>query len=177
MGLDLTANYRLGTDLSLASAMAASGGYYGEVWGASGFRPVGSNAQQFTGSFDGQGHSISGLAINRAATDYVGLFGYTSGATLANVKLVGGNVTGRDNVGALVGYMQGGTLGNASASTTVNGTSTSEANTGGLDRHQRQRRHRRYLRHRQCHRGRLPGRWPGRLQRQRRQHHPLLCHR
>lgn len=132
MGLDLTANYRLGTDLSLASAMAASGGYYGEVWGASGFRPVGSNAQQFTGSFDGQGHSISGLAINRAATDYVGLFGYTSGATLANVKLVGGNVTGRDNVGALVGYMQGGTLGNASASTTVNGTSTSEANTGGL---------------------------------------------
>lgn len=132
MGLDLTANYRLGTDLSLTSAMAASGGYYGEVWGASGFRPVGSNAQQFTGSFDGQGHSISGLAVNRAATDYVGLFGYTSGATLANVKLVGGNVTGRDNVGALVGYMQGGTLGNASASTTVSGTGTGEANTGGL---------------------------------------------
>ncbi|MPS35171.1 MAG: filamentous hemagglutinin N-terminal domain-containing protein [Stenotrophomonas sp.] len=132
MGLDLNANYRLGTDLSLASAMAASGGYYGEVWGASGFRPVGSNAQPFTGSFNGQGHSISGLVINRAATDYVGLFGYTSGATLANVRLVGGNVTGRDNVGALVGYMQGGTLGNASASTTVSGTSTSEANTGGL---------------------------------------------
>ncbi len=132
MGLDLTANYRLGTDLSLASAMAASGGYYGEVWGASGFRSVGNNTQQFTGSFNGQGHSISGLAINRAATDYVGLFGYTSGATLANVKLVGGNATGRDNVGALVGYMQGGTLGNASASTTVSGTSTSEANTGGL---------------------------------------------
>lgn len=132
MGLDLNANYRLGTDLSMASAMAASGGYYGEVWGASGLRPIGNNAQQFTGSFDGQGHSISGLAINRAGTDYVGLFGYTSGATLANVKLVGGNVTGRDNVGALVGYMLGGTLGNVSASTTVSGTSTSEANTGGL---------------------------------------------
>lgn len=132
MGLDLNANYRLGTDLSLASAMAASGGYYSEVWGASGFRSVGNNTQQFTGSFNGQGHSISGLVINRAATDYVGLFGYTSGATLANVKLLGGNVTGRDNVGALVGYMQGGALGNASASTTVSGTSTSEANTGGL---------------------------------------------
>jgi len=132
MGLDLNANYRLGTDLSLASAMAASGGYYGEVWGASGFRPVGNNAQQYTGNFDGQGHSISGLAINRAATDYVGLFGDTSGATLTNVKLVGGNVTGRDNVGALVGYMQGGSLGNASASATVSGVGTSEANTGGL---------------------------------------------
>lgn len=132
MGLDLTANYRLGTDLSLTSAMAANGGYYGEVWGASGLRPIGSDAQQFTGSFNGQGHSISGLAINRTATNYVGLFGYTANATLANVKLLGGSVTGNDGVGALVGYMLGGTLGNASASTTVSGTSTSEANTGGL---------------------------------------------
>ncbi|MFG0721378.1 filamentous hemagglutinin N-terminal domain-containing protein [Pseudomonas sp. GLN_6] len=132
MGLDLSASYRLGTDLSLASVMAASGGYYGEVWGASGFRPIGNNAQQFTGSFNGQGHSISGLVINRASTNYVGLFGSTSGATLTNVKLVGGSVTGNDGVGALVGYMTGGTLGNASASTTVSGTSTLEANTGGL---------------------------------------------
>lgn len=132
MGLDLSASYRLGTDLSLTSAMAASGGYYGEVWGASGLRPIGNNAQQFTGSFDGQGHSISGLTIDRAATNYVGLFGYTYGASLANVKLIGGNVTGNDNVGALVGYMLGGTLGNASASATVSGASTGESNTGGL---------------------------------------------
>ncbi|GBG03174.1 hypothetical protein AZSI13_25010 [Azospira sp. I13] len=132
MGLDLNANYRLGTDLSLPNAMAASSGYYGEVWGVSGFRPVGDNAQQFTGSFDGQGHSISGLGINRVVTNNVGLFGYTANATLANVKLVDGSVTGNDNVGALVGYMLGGTLGNASASTTVRGAGIGESNTGGL---------------------------------------------
>lgn len=132
MGLDLNASYRLGTDLSLPNAMAASSGYYGEVWGTSGFRPVGNNAQQFTGSFDGQGHSISGLGINRVVTNNVGLFGYTANATLANVKLVGGSVTGNDNVGALVGYMLGGTLVNASASSTVRGASIGESNTGGL---------------------------------------------
>ncbi|MGE8504959.1 MAG: filamentous hemagglutinin N-terminal domain-containing protein [Pseudomonas sp.] len=132
MGLDLSASYRLGTDLSLSSAMAASSGYYGEVWGASGFRPIGNDLQQFTGSFDGQGHSISGLGINRVVTNNVGLFGYTANAVLANVKLVGGSVTGNDNVGALVGYMLGGTLDNTSASTTVRGASIGESNTGGL---------------------------------------------
>lgn len=133
IGLNLAGNYQLGTHLDLGMVLAASGnGYYSDVWGASGFKPLGSNSGTFTGSFNGQGFGISGLAINRASTNYVGLFGYTSGATLANVKLLGGSVTGNDGVGALVGYMTGGTLGNASASTTVSGTSTIEANTGGL---------------------------------------------
>jgi len=133
IGLNLAGNYRLGTNLDLGAALAASGnGYYSDVWGASGFKPLGSNSGTFTGSFNGQGFGLSGLAINRASTNYVGLFGYTSGATLTNVKLVGGSVIGNDGVGALVGYMTSGTLGNASASTTVSGTSTLEANTGGL---------------------------------------------
>ncbi|MBW9336179.1 filamentous hemagglutinin N-terminal domain-containing protein [Herbaspirillum sp. RU 5E] len=132
MGLDLSASYRLGSDLSLTAALAGNAGSYGEVWGASGFVPIGNSPQQFTGSFDGQGHSIMGLAINRAATNYVGLFGYTSGASLSNVTLTGGSITGADGVGALVGYMLGGTLANAAASANVNGTSSGEANTGGL---------------------------------------------
>ena len=133
ISMNLAGNYRLGTSLDLGAALAAGGnGYYADVWGASGFKPLGSDTGSFTGSFNGQGFGLSGLAINRASTNYVGLFGYTSGATLANVKLVGGSVTGSDGVGALVGYMTGGTLGSASASTTVSGTSTGEANTGGL---------------------------------------------
>lgn len=133
IGMNLAGNYRLGTSLDLGAALAAGGnGYYADVWGASGFKPLGSDTGSFTGSFNGQGFGLSGLTINRASTNYVGLFGYTSGATLANVKLVGGSVTGSDGVGALVGYMTGGTLGSASASTTVSGTSTGEANTGGL---------------------------------------------
>ncbi len=133
IGMNLAGNYRLGTSLDLGAALATNGnGYYSDVWGASGFKPLGSDSAAFTGSFNGQGFGLIGLAINRASTNYVGLFGYTSGATLTNVKLVGGSVTGSDGVGALVGYMTGGTLGSASASTTVSGTSTGEANTGGL---------------------------------------------
>ena len=133
MALDLNASYRLGADLSLASAMAASGGYSGEVWGASGFVPIGRSGSQFSGSFDGQGHSISALAIHRPSTPYVGLFGYASpSATLANVKLLGGSITGQSNVGALVGYLRQGTLNNVLSSATVIGAGNGAGEVGGL---------------------------------------------
>ena len=40
--------------------------------------PIGNATYAFNGSFDGDGHTISGLKIN-AGTDYVGLFGNVSG--------------------------------------------------------------------------------------------------
>ncbi|MFG1431392.1 GLUG motif-containing protein, partial [Xanthobacter sp. V2C-4] len=133
MSQDLSASYTLGANLDMASALAAgAGGYYGGLWGASGFVPVGNGGSQFTGSFNGQGHAIAGLAINRGGTDYVGLFGYTSGATVGNVTLSGGSIIGRDDVGPLIGYMMGGSVSSASASATVSGQATGEANTGGL---------------------------------------------
>ncbi|MBG6080642.1 filamentous hemagglutinin family protein [Rubrivivax gelatinosus] len=127
MALDRSASYSLGTDLDLSATLGG-----GDVWGASGFVPVGSSGGTFSGRFDGQGHRISGLNIERAGTNYVGLFGYTQGATIADVHLVGGSVTGNDNVGALVGYMQDGTLTGASAQTDVDARSTGESNVGGL---------------------------------------------
>ena len=44
--------------------------------------PVGS----FQGAFDGQGHIISNLAMN-SSSEFVGLFGYSIGATIRNVVL------------------------------------------------------------------------------------------
>ncbi|PZU88317.1 MAG: hypothetical protein DI528_05505 [Shinella sp.] len=132
MSLDLSASYKLGTDIDLTGAFTAVGGYYSGLWGSSGFVSIGSAASNFTGSFNGQGHTITGLTINRAATDYVGLFGYTNGATISNVKLSGGSITGNDGVGALIGYMTGGSVSSVSASATVSGMSTAETNTGGL---------------------------------------------
>lgn len=135
IGLNLAGNYQLGTNLDLGTALAASGnGYYSDVWGASGFKPLGSDSGSFTGSFNGQGFGINGLSINRAGTNYVGLFGYTSGASLANLSLSSGNVTGGEDVGALVGHMSGGTLGGVSSSVTVTGTTNSNnlTGTGGL---------------------------------------------
>lgn len=132
MSLDLSASYTLGTDIDLTGAFTAVGGYYGGLWGSSGFVSIGSDTSNFTGSFNGQGHTISGLTINRAGANYVGLFGYTNGATISNVTLSGGSITGNDDVGALIGYMIGGSVSGASASATISGVSTGEANTGGL---------------------------------------------
>ena len=47
-------------------------------------------SQMFTGTFDGQGHTISGLNITRTEggqDNKIGLFGYLSGATIKNLKL------------------------------------------------------------------------------------------
>lgn len=133
MSLDLSASYTLGANINMTSALAAEGnGYYGGVWGASGFVPVGTNSSGFTGSFNGQEHTITGLTISRASTNYVGLFGYTNGANISNVTLSGGSITGNDGVGPLIGYMMGGSVSLASASASVSGTSSGEVNTGGL---------------------------------------------
>ncbi|WP_407050868.1 MBG domain-containing protein [Methyloraptor flagellatus] len=133
MSQNLAGSYKLGANVDLTSALAVgSGGYYSGLWGASGFVPVGDTSTKFTGSFDGQNHTITGLTITRGATNYVGLFGFTNGATIANVTLLGGSITGNDGVGPLIGYMLGGSVSAASASATVSGVSAGEVNSGGL---------------------------------------------
>ncbi len=75
------------------------------TWNAgAGFAPIGDDVTPFTGSFNGDNYTISGLFINRPSTNCVGLFGYVSGATIKNVGLVNNNVTGASDVGGLVGY-------------------------------------------------------------------------
>lgn len=70
-----------------------------------GWQPVGkSSSAIFKGSLDGNGHTISGLWIKRENTDYVGLFGYTSGAIIKNLKIVSTTIIGKNNVGGMSGY-------------------------------------------------------------------------
>lgn len=94
-----------------------------------GFVPVGTNANRFTGSFDGQGYTITGLFINRPATDYVGLFGYVDGVTLQNVTLANVNITGKGAVGALSGFIVGNSVVTNCHSS---GTLLAEIGVGGL---------------------------------------------
>jgi len=82
-----------------------------------GFSPIGNNTHYFTGSYDGQGHTIDSLFINRSSTDYIGFFGWASGATIINLGVTDVNITGRTYVGGLVGY-------NNSSSTVSNSYST-----------------------------------------------------
>lgn len=49
------------------------------------FSPIGLNSENpFMGTFDGKGHTLSNLNII-ASSEYVGLFGYTQGATISNL--------------------------------------------------------------------------------------------
>ena len=82
----------------------------------------------FYGNFDGLDYNIFGLTINRSVEDNVGLFGAVDGATINNVTLVGGSITGKDNVGAIVGSANNTTLTNVVNSAAVSGKS----NVGGI---------------------------------------------
>lgn len=73
-----------------------------------GWQPIGTSSASFTGVFDGNGHTISGLWINRPNADYVGLFAHTGGSEtitiIKNLILDNANVKGKDNIGLLIGY-------------------------------------------------------------------------
>ena len=63
--------------------------------------PIGSDSNPYSGTFDGDGHTISGLYINDSSADYQGLFGFVSG-TVQNLS-VSGSVSGNSSVGGVVG--------------------------------------------------------------------------
>lgn len=93
---------------------------------ANNFKSIGSNTA-FSGKFDGIDYNIFNLNIS--GTDNVGLFGKTNGATINNVTLVGGSITGTgSNVGAIVGNANNTTLTNVVNSAAVSGNS----NVGGI---------------------------------------------
>ena len=70
-----------------------------------GWLPIGNNNSGFCGKFNGNGHTISNLWINRPNTDYIGLFGYIStDVDIQNLKLENADYVGKDYVGGFVGY-------------------------------------------------------------------------
>ena len=112
--------------------------------------PIGTSiGNSYTGTFDGGGHTITGLTVT-GSDRYTGLFGFIKG-TVKNVVLEGvritsdnssgyaggvagysfegniencsvsGSVSGSD-VGGVVGYQQGGSITGCSSSATVKGT-------------------------------------------------------
>jgi len=86
-----------------------------------GFSPIGNNSTKFTGSYDGQGHTIDGLYIHRTSTNYIGLFGYTNNATIENLGVTNVDVSGFEVVGGLVGNDSYSTISNCFSTGAVNG--------------------------------------------------------
>ncbi|MDD3456858.1 GLUG motif-containing protein [Sphaerochaeta sp.] len=85
--------------------------------------PLGNTTLPFRGTFDGNGHTISNLRINRPTDDYVGFFGAQSGVisgVIRDVQLVNVQICGKSDVGSLAGFSSG-AIDNCHSAGTVSG--------------------------------------------------------
>ena len=94
----------------------------------SGWQPIGYyessnsvNNKPFKAIFEGNGHTISNLMIDRTNTSRVGLFGFVEGGTIMNVGLSSIDITGNNSVGGLVGYSIDSNITNSYAAGAVKG--------------------------------------------------------
>ncbi len=93
-----------------------------------GWDPIGKEGSSFTGSYNGNGKTVTHLFIHRPDEDYQGLFGHISGASISNLGLVNVNITGKDRVGGLAGYNNQGVVTGCYTTGSVNGND----NVGGM---------------------------------------------
>ena len=127
---DITVNEDLLTSINADEDGNVTNGSSFKAW-----RPMGMADENgegyYKGIFDGNGHSISGLYVNRdeAADDVhiwfkscIGLFGYYSGVT-RNLSVLDSYMRGEDCIGGIFGYNDGGTIQNCYSAATVCGDS------------------------------------------------------
>lgn len=97
---NLAGNYALGVNIDASST---------STWNTNaGFTPIGNGSNNFTGTFNGLGHEITGLTVNLPNNSSVGLFGLASSAAkIQNVGLQNATITGQSDTGALVGNNAG----------------------------------------------------------------------
>ncbi|WP_018016143.1 GLUG motif-containing protein [Teredinibacter turnerae] len=91
--------------------------------------------ESFQAIFDGNGHTISNLMINRPSSNYQGLFGVIVNAQIHNIALRGPltSVTGSSRVGALAGYASNSTISQVIVTGDITGVSDSPFSAiGGL---------------------------------------------
>lgn len=99
MAYDRTGHYFLTRDFNAAPR---------GMWADGGFMPVGDVDNQFSGSLDGQGRTITGLVINRGGQAQVGVFGVIGAAgAVKDVGLMDTTIQGGSAVGALAGTNYG----------------------------------------------------------------------
>lgn len=90
----LNAHFVLTADISLNEEAAGSG-----------WDPIGKQEAPFTGTLDGQGHTIKNMWMKRPTTNGVGLFGYINNASISNLRLAisSNGINGGENVGGICG--------------------------------------------------------------------------
>ncbi len=68
--------------------------------------PIGTDENPFKGTFNGNGHTISGIYINSSDKDNQGLFGVIEDSTIENLT-VSGSITGQYKLGAIASNVHG----------------------------------------------------------------------
>ena len=97
--------------------------------------PIGNNERigkkdraRFLGNFDGKGYVISNLVINRPDSILQGLFGIIEKGSVKNLGLKDVNITGRNMIGSIAGFIDKSNISNCYSIGVVNGYK----NIGGL---------------------------------------------
>lgn len=121
--LSPSSHFKLTTDIDLSDTVVWN---HGQGWLA-----VGDAGSPFTGVLDGNGKRLQNLAINQPQTNYTGLFGYTQGATLTNLRIDNAMILAKNYCGSLVAYAVGGSITDVS----VNGTLVAQDYSGGVVGH------------------------------------------
>ena len=116
-------NARLMADIDLSGT---------ESWVPIGNYNTGINNHEYAGTFDGQGHVISGLTVEEipGRISY-GLFGYVWKGTVKNLGIVNSTIKGTEYVGSICGMLGNGTIDNCFSSASVM-ASADGASVGGL---------------------------------------------
>ena len=91
---DMTGDYVLANDIDMTGRSFVPFGIVNNT-----------TAGKFTGTFDGNGHTIKGLKYDVSDKGEVGLFSQTDNATIKNLIIEGAYFKGNANVGGIVGQM------------------------------------------------------------------------
>lgn len=98
--------YKLGADIKLnkGNVIDKKGALVGDSAKLHKWTPIGNSSVPFTGNFDGDGYTISGMFINTTST-HNGLFGNSSG-TVQNLTIENSWVSGGDATAGIVGNLK-----------------------------------------------------------------------
>lgn len=119
-GYPLHGNYLIGQDIDASVTAGWNSG--------AGFAPIGSPANAFCGTLNGQNHIVTDLVVNRPAMDNVGLFSHvTAAGIIENLVLEDETASGGVQVGGLAGSNQG-----AVTNCRITGSFTGPNTVGGL---------------------------------------------
>lgn len=97
------------------------------------FAPIGTETDSYTGTFNGNNHSISGLTVN--GSDAAGLFGYVKGATIQNINLCDSKITATSDGGNNIYTYAGGIVGFATSAAKIENCSTNNIKIEAGSRH------------------------------------------